>query len=169
MYKSKANADAVAQLGRSFDAAMSRIIQHHYNTTGNKPTTAELSSYNLQAEAEINQEKEIVKAQVLAHQEFVAGVARVAGLSEKTNELTSANASLDNINSVFESGDKGRELKRLIDEDPLQYATYEGEQMQVWQILDLQLKALNDGFGNMGGTGAFATYFENNKEIWENR
>ena len=169
MYKSKTNADAVAQLGRSFDAAMSRIIQHHYNTTGNKPTTSELSSYNLQAEAEINQEKEIVKAQVLAHQEFVSGVAKVAEESKEKNDTFSANASLDNINTVFESSDKGRELKRLIDEDPLQLDVYEGEQMQVWKILDLQLKALNDGFGNMGGTGAFATYFENNKEIWENR
>jgi hypothetical protein len=70
---------------------------------------------------------------------------------------------------VFTSSKEGKELKRMIDEDPLQMFPYEGEQMQVWQILDLQLKALNDGFGNMGGTGAFATYFENNKEIWENR
>ena len=169
MYKSKGNADAVAQLGRSFDAAMSRIIQHHFNTTGEKPTTAELSSYNLQAEAEINKEKNIVQAQIVAHQVFVDGVTAVAGESEESNELTSANASIDNIMAVFNSGDKGRELKRMIDEDPLQMDTYEGEQMQVWQILDIQLKALNDGFGNMGGTGAFATYFEANREIWENR
>ena len=169
MYKSKGNADAVAQLGRSFDAEMSKLIQNHFNTTGQKPTTNDLSAYNLQAEATINKEKNIVQAQIVAHQVFVDGVTAVAGESEESNELTSANASIDNIMSVFNSGDKGRQLKRLIDEDPLQLADYEGEMLQVWQILDIQLKALNDGFGNMGGTGAFATYFEANKEIWENR
>ena len=169
MVKSSTNAKAVAQLGRSFDAAMARIVQHHFNTTGNKPTTAQLSSYNLQAEAEINQEKEILQAQILAHQDFVDRVNASAGESKKSNEVGSFNASLDNITAVFNSGQKGRELKRMIDEDPFQLSIYEGEQLEVYKILDIQLEALNDGFGNMGGTGAWNTYFEANKEIWENR
>jgi hypothetical protein len=169
MVKSSTNAKAVFQLGRSFDAAMARIVQHHFNTTGNKPTTAQLSSYNLQAEAEINQEKEILQAQILAHQDFVDRVNASAGESKKSNEVGSFNASLDNITAVFNSGQKGRELKRMIDEDPFQLSTYEGEQLEVYKILDMQLEALNDGFGNMGGTGAWNTYFEANKEIWENR